>query len=180
MEYGLVAHTVNGTTMLQRHGILPWVLYRCYVFLCGISTWLLIRTEAANVEKIVTRFLKVGVKPDQIGVITPYEGQRAYLIQYMQFSGTMTRKLYQVSGTIWGACSPLLSIIPLCVFVAVSVFFFLSWLLCLSFSYSFSLSSLRPSVHASVSLSLSYFNSYLHFGWPVHCPFSFLVESFKC
>eukprot|EP00117_Sycon_ciliatum_P034570 scpid22067/ scgid26360/ Regulator of nonsense transcripts 1; ATP-dependent helicase RENT1; Nonsense mRNA reducing factor 1; Up-frameshift suppressor 1 homolog len=53
------------------------------------------RTEANNVEKIVTRFLKVGVKPEQIGVITPYEGQRAYLIQYMQFNGTMTRKLYQ-------------------------------------------------------------------------------------
>lgn len=54
------------------------------------------RTEAANVEKIVTRFLKSGVKPDQIGIITPYEGQRAYLVQYMQHSGSLHSKLYQV------------------------------------------------------------------------------------
>ena len=56
------------------------------------------RTEAANVEKIVTRFLKAGVKPDEIGIITPYEGQRAYLVQYMQFNGSLHAKLYQVCG----------------------------------------------------------------------------------
>jgi len=55
------------------------------------------RTEAANVEKIVTRFLRSGVKPDQIGIITPYEGQRAYLVQYMAFNGALHAKLYQVS-----------------------------------------------------------------------------------
>ena len=54
------------------------------------------RTEAANVEKIVTRFLKCGCKPEQIGIITPYEGQRAYLVQYMQYSGSLHAKLYQV------------------------------------------------------------------------------------
>ena len=41
------------------------------------GTSFLNRTEAANVEKIVTRFLKSGIMPAQIGVITPYEGQRA-------------------------------------------------------------------------------------------------------
>ena len=35
------------------------------------------RQEAAAVEKIVTCFLSFGVKPEQLGVITPYEGQRA-------------------------------------------------------------------------------------------------------
>lgn len=55
------------------------------------------RTEAANVEKITTRLLKAGAKPDQIGIITPYEGQRSYLVQYMQFSGSLHTKLYQVS-----------------------------------------------------------------------------------
>lgn len=35
------------------------------------------RQEAATVEKIVTRFLSFGLKPEQLGVITPYEGQRA-------------------------------------------------------------------------------------------------------
>ena len=54
------------------------------------------RTEAATVEKIATRFLRSGVKPEQIGIITPYEGQRAYLVQYMQFSGALHSKLYQV------------------------------------------------------------------------------------
>ncbi|XP_063694944.1 regulator of nonsense transcripts 1-like isoform X1 [Bolinopsis microptera] len=53
------------------------------------------RTEAANVEKIVTRLMKCGVKPDQIGVITPYEGQRAYVVQYMQYHGSMHANLYQ-------------------------------------------------------------------------------------
>ena len=47
-------------------------------------------------EKIVTRFLRSGVKPDQIGIVTPYEGQRAYLVQYMQHSGPLNAKLYQV------------------------------------------------------------------------------------
>ncbi|KAG8126938.1 putative Regulator of nonsense transcripts 1-like protein [Naja naja] len=53
------------------------------------------RTEAANVEKITTKLLKAGAKPDQIGIITPYEGQRSYLVQYMQFSGSLHTKLYQ-------------------------------------------------------------------------------------
>ena len=49
-------------------------------------------------EKAVTRFLRSGVKPEQIGIITPYEGQRAYLVQYMQYSGSLHAKLYQVCG----------------------------------------------------------------------------------
>ena len=53
-----------------------------------------LRTETANVEKIATRFLKSGVKPEQIGIITPYEGQRAYIVQYMQYSGSLNKKLY--------------------------------------------------------------------------------------
>ena len=54
------------------------------------------RTEAASVEKIATRFLRAGVKPEQIGIITPYEGQRAYIVSYMQFSGSLHATLYQV------------------------------------------------------------------------------------
>ncbi|KAK2498913.1 hypothetical protein MC885_006547 [Smutsia gigantea] len=60
------------------------------------------RTEAANVEKITTKLLKAGAKPDQIGIITPYEGQRSYLVQYMQFSGSLHTKLYQTAGVAGG------------------------------------------------------------------------------
>ncbi|CAG0894471.1 unnamed protein product [Darwinula stevensoni] len=63
--------------------------------IAGSGTSYLNRTEAANVEKITTRFLKSGVKPEQIGIITPYEGQRAYLVQYMQYQGSYHMKLYQ-------------------------------------------------------------------------------------
>ncbi|KAA6411769.1 MAG: regulator of nonsense transcripts 1 protein, partial [Trebouxia sp. A1-2] len=52
------------------------------------------RTEAANVEKIVTHFLKGGATSDQLGVITPYEGQRAHVLQVMLRNGTMRQQLY--------------------------------------------------------------------------------------
>jgi regulator of nonsense transcripts 1 len=63
--------------------------------IAGSGTSYLNRTEAANVEKFVTRFIKSGIKPEQIGVITPYEGQRAYLVQYLQYQGALHAKIYQ-------------------------------------------------------------------------------------
>ena len=53
------------------------------------------RAEAANVEKIVTSLLKSGATPDQIGVVTPYEGQRAYIVAHMLRAGTLRTKLYE-------------------------------------------------------------------------------------
>jgi len=53
------------------------------------------RTEAANVEKMVTYFLKAGVKPYQIGVITPYEGQRAYICSVFQRQTAFSHKAYE-------------------------------------------------------------------------------------
>src|SRR5690606_15470733 len=53
------------------------------------------RTEAAFVEQLTTKLLKCGLKPSQIGIVTPYEGQRAYLVQYMQQHGNLHNKLYQ-------------------------------------------------------------------------------------
>ena len=53
------------------------------------------RTEASNVEKIVTRFFKSGVVPSQIGIVTPYEGQRSHIVSYMHFDGSLRKDLYK-------------------------------------------------------------------------------------
>eukprot|EP00158_Paraphelidium_tribonemae_P004931 Partr_v1_DN27061_c0_g2_i1_m28571 putative Regulator of nonsense transcripts len=53
------------------------------------------RTEAANVERIVTRFMKSGISPDQIGVVTPYEGQRSFVVQYMKMNGPLAKDKYE-------------------------------------------------------------------------------------
>lgn len=46
-------------------------------------------------EKIVTKFFKSGVVPSQIGIVTPYEGQRSYMVNYMQFNGSLKKDLYK-------------------------------------------------------------------------------------
>jgi len=53
------------------------------------------RTEASNIEKLVTYFLKAGLKSHQIGVITPYEGQRAYICSVFQGQTAFSHKAYE-------------------------------------------------------------------------------------
>ena len=53
------------------------------------GTSFLNRTEAAAVERVVTMLLQRGCTPDQIGVVTPYEGQRAFVESYMERHGAM-------------------------------------------------------------------------------------------
>ncbi|KAI0566443.1 RNA helicase [Gracilaria domingensis] len=53
------------------------------------------RVEAAVVEKAVTHLLKAGVAADQIGVITPYEGQRAYVVSHFARMGPLRHELYR-------------------------------------------------------------------------------------
>jgi regulator of nonsense transcripts 1 len=53
------------------------------------------RTETATCERIVTHLLKAGLSPRQIGVITPYEGQRSNIVSYMQFTGSLNKDLYR-------------------------------------------------------------------------------------
>jgi regulator of nonsense transcripts 1 len=53
------------------------------------------RTEASYVEKVVTHLLRLGVTPSQIGVITPYDGQKKYVSEYMRRSGALAHTLYE-------------------------------------------------------------------------------------
>ncbi|OIT06211.1 PREDICTED: regulator of nonsense transcripts 1 homolog [Nicotiana attenuata] len=97
----------NGVTINERQstGIdFPWPVPNRPMFfyvqmgqeeISASGTSYLNRTEAANVEKIVTTFLKSGVVPSQIGVITPYEGQRAYIVNYMARNGSLRQQLYK-------------------------------------------------------------------------------------
>ena len=59
------------------------------------GTSFLNRTEASQVEKFVTHLLEKGIKPPQIGVVTPYEGQRAFLVLHMQRNGKLRSELYR-------------------------------------------------------------------------------------
>lgn len=66
--------------------------------LAGTGTSYLNRAEAQTVEKLVSSFIKAGMMPQQIGVITPYEGQRSYIVQYLQTSPVLTQRIHQVSA----------------------------------------------------------------------------------
>ena len=47
-----------------------------------------------GINPVIEAF-KAGMKPEQIGVVTPYEGQRSFLVQYMQYQGSLHAKIYQ-------------------------------------------------------------------------------------
>ena len=97
----------NGITMQQRirrEVDFPWpAAERPMMFWSNLGneeisasgTSYLNRTEASNVEKIVTRFFKAGVKPTEIGIITPYEGQRSFVVQNMANSGSFKKDFYR-------------------------------------------------------------------------------------
>jgi len=97
----------NGVTMqqrLRRDVDFPWPVAETPMMfwsnlgneeISASGTSYLNRTEASNVEKIVTRFFKAGVQPQDIGVITPYEGQRSYVVSSMQNTGTFKKENYK-------------------------------------------------------------------------------------
>lgn len=97
----------NGVTMQQRLRKdidFPWPVAEAPMMfwsnlgneeISASGTSYLNRTEASNVEKIVTRFFKAGVLPQDIGIITPYEGQRSYIVSSMQANGTFKKENYK-------------------------------------------------------------------------------------
>ena len=60
--------------------------------LTGSGISFLNRKEASIVAQITTRFLNCGLKPEQIGVITPYEGQRVYITQFLKYKSKGSSK----------------------------------------------------------------------------------------
>ena len=52
------------------------------------------RAEAVVVEKVVTLLMKSSVYPEEIGVITPYQGQKSHVMSHMTRMGTMQTHLY--------------------------------------------------------------------------------------
>lgn len=96
----------NGVTIEQRtapKNSFPWPIHGVPMMfwtnygreeISSNGTSYLNRIEAMNCERIITKLFRDGVKPEQIGIITPYEGQRAYILQYMQMNGAMDKELY--------------------------------------------------------------------------------------
>eukprot|EP00919_Chromeraceae_sp_WS-2016_P027226 GHVR01064711.1.p1 GENE.GHVR01064711.1~~GHVR01064711.1.p1 ORF type:complete len:242 (-),score=1.04 GHVR01064711.1:1906-2631(-) len=60
--------------------------------LSASGTSYLNRTEAVAVDKIVFYLERAGISAKEIGIITPYKGQRAYIINYLQKNGQITSK----------------------------------------------------------------------------------------
>ncbi|KAJ8517197.1 hypothetical protein ONZ45_g5573 [Pleurotus djamor] len=101
---GTLQNGVTAPERLRRNVDFPWPVPDTPMFfyqnlgqeeISSSGTSFLNRTEASNVEKIVTKFFKSGVVPNQIGVVTPYEGQRSYIVNYMQFNGALKKDLYK-------------------------------------------------------------------------------------
>ncbi|CEM31644.1 unnamed protein product [Vitrella brassicaformis CCMP3155] len=98
----------NGVTLSERiyEGLdFPWPNKEMPMFfynstgheeISASGTSFLNRTEATHIEKLVTYFLKCGLKASQIGVITPYEGQRSYIAAVLQRpSSSISKELYK-------------------------------------------------------------------------------------
>ncbi|KAI9637077.1 putative ATP dependent helicase [Dioszegia hungarica] len=101
---GTLQNGVTAPERLRKNVDFPWPVPETPMFfhqnlgteeISSSSTSFLNRTEASNVERMVTRFFKSGVLPSQIGVITPYEGQRSYIATYMQLHGSLKKELYK-------------------------------------------------------------------------------------
>ncbi|GME77410.1 unnamed protein product [Ambrosiozyma monospora] len=97
----------NGVTAEERtvrDSLFPWPIRETPMMFWAVygreeisasGTSYLNRVEAMNTERVITKLFKDGIKPSQIGVITPYEGQRAYVVQYMQMnSGLADKEMY--------------------------------------------------------------------------------------
>ncbi|UZJ55035.1 hypothetical protein CBS101457_004355 [Exobasidium rhododendri] len=101
---GTLQNGVTAPERLRKNIDFPWPVPSLPMFffqnlgqeeISSSGTSFLNRTEASNVEKIITAFFKAGVTPSQIGVVTPYEGQRSYIVNHMQAHGKLRKEFYK-------------------------------------------------------------------------------------
>eukprot|EP00003_Mantamonas_plastica_P033454 TRINITY_DN95_c0_g1_i8.p1 TRINITY_DN95_c0_g1~~TRINITY_DN95_c0_g1_i8.p1 ORF type:complete len:790 (-),score=260.73 TRINITY_DN95_c0_g1_i8:572-2941(-) len=97
----------NGVTMNDRvfpNMTFPWPVMDKPMFFYNVSspeeigstgTSFLNRGEAMAVLDVVNLFFEEGATPDQIGVVTPYEGQRSHVVTTMAQRGTLRQALYK-------------------------------------------------------------------------------------
>lgn len=94
----------GGTTGTVSVASFPWPTEKPMMFYVQLGaeeispsgTSYLNRAEATQVERIITMFLKGGVAPLNLGIITPYEGQRAHVVATMTRNGPLQSKLYEL------------------------------------------------------------------------------------
>ena len=74
----------------------PMMFYSCLGTeeIAATGTSFLNRAEAQACEKIVTTLVRGGVAPSQVGIITPYEGQRAFIVQQLHHFGPLKSTEY--------------------------------------------------------------------------------------
>ena len=101
---GTLQNGVTAPERLRKNVDFPWPLPTLPMFffqnlgqeeISSSGTSFLNRTEASNVEKIITQFFRAGVTPSQIGVVTPYEGQRSFIVNHMQLHGKLKKEFYK-------------------------------------------------------------------------------------
>jgi len=96
----------NGVTISDRQyeGDFPWPNRGKPMFFFNLlgaeeisasGTSFLNRTEAAQVEKVVNALIRSGVKAQNLGIITPYKGQRAYIVNYLAKNGALNPEIYK-------------------------------------------------------------------------------------
>lgn len=95
---GSLQNGVSGESRTPENEVMPWPVTelpmmfwanygREEISASGYSY--LNRVEAMNVEKVISRLFKLGATANLIGVVTPYEGQRAYIVQHMLLNGSL-------------------------------------------------------------------------------------------
>ena len=80
-----------GCLPAEQHHISASLQISCPPFLL---TWSIHCAEAANVEKIVTQLLRGGLSASQVGIITPYEGQRTHVVALLAKGGPLGAAAY--------------------------------------------------------------------------------------